>query len=166
MKVRKAPARFIRAGLVVLLAGACVSVTSAQGGFGGAAVTNRLDTLAASLALTDLQKKEVKTILDDVQNTAAPVRARLAATRAAVGAAIQAGKNQTEIDAAIRAYAIEVTAMTGIEVHALGRVLHVLTEQQAADIKTKGIRTPFFLTRGMFLDDKKWNVAPSGEQGY
>ena len=160
----------VRPLLVLLFVGAFAAPTPAQGpggfGGGGAATTNRLDTLTASLGLTDVQKKDVKTLLDEIHKNAAPVRVRLASTRAAIVAAIQAGKSQAEVDAAVSSYATEVTAMTEVEVDALARVLKLLSDQQRTDLQAKGIRTPFFLTRGMFLDDKKWNVVPSAEEGY
>lgn len=127
--------------------------------------TNRLDILAVSLGLTKEQKDTVKTQLDAEHKSAAPVRARLLSTRAAIVAAIQATKPQADIDAAAAAYAAEVTAMTQLEVKALAEVLAMLTPDQQTRARTNGIRTPFFLFRGIFLDDRRWNTAPAAS-GY
>jgi Spy/CpxP family protein refolding chaperone len=123
--------------------------------------TNRLDILAASLGLTKEQKSVVKTRLDAAHKGAAPVRARLLATRAAIAAAVQAGKPQTEVDSAVAAHAADIAAMTQLEVKALADVLAMLTPEQQNAARTKGIRTPFFLFRGIFLDNGRWNVEPA-----
>jgi Spy/CpxP family protein refolding chaperone len=122
--------------------------------------TNRLDILAASLGLTKEQKSSVKTRLDAAHKSAAPVRAQLLATRAAIAAAVQAGKPQSEIDAAVAAHAAEIGAMAQLEMKALAEVLGMLTPEQQTAARTKGIRTPFFLFRGIFLDNGHWNVEP------
>jgi Spy/CpxP family protein refolding chaperone len=127
--------------------------------------TNRLDILAVSLGLTKEQKDTVKSRIDAEHKGAAPVRARLLSTRAAIVAAIQAAKPQADIDAAVAAHAAEITAMTQLEVKALAEVLAMLTPDQQAKARTTGIRTPFFLFRGIFLDDRRWNVAPAAS-GY
>jgi Spy/CpxP family protein refolding chaperone len=122
--------------------------------------TNRLDILAASFDLTKDQKNTVKTQLDAAHKSAAPVRARLLSTRAAIVAAIRGGSQQAEVDAAVAAHAAEITAMTQLEVKALADVLTMLTPDQQAAARTNGIRVPFFLFRGIFLDNRRWNVEP------
>jgi len=122
--------------------------------------TNRLDILAASLGLTKEQKSAVKTQLDASHKSAAPVRARLLTTRAAIAAAVQAGKPQPDVDAAVAAHAAEMAAMAQLEIKSLAEVLAMLTPEQQAEARTKGIRTPFFLFRGIFLDNGRWNVEP------
>jgi Spy/CpxP family protein refolding chaperone len=122
--------------------------------------TNRLDILAASLTLTKEQKSAVKAQLDAAHKSAAPVRAQLLATRAAIAAAVQAGKPQADIDAAVAAHAAELTAMAQLEMKALAEVLAMLTPDQQNAARTNGIRTPFFLFRGIFLDNGRWNSEP------
>ena len=123
--------------------------------------TNRLDILAASLGLTKDQKVTVKTQLDAAHQSAAPARARLLSTRSAIAVAVQAGKPQAEVDAAVASHAAAITAMTQLEVKALAEVLAMLTPDQQTEARTKGIRTPFFLFRGIFLDNGHWNVEPA-----
>ena len=122
--------------------------------------TNRLDILAVSLGLTKEQKDTVKTRLDAAHKSAAPARTRLLSTRAAIVAAVQAGGPQASIDAAVAAHAAEITSMTQREVKALAEVLALLTPDQQDRARTTGIRTPFFLFRGIFLEGR-WNVAPA-----
>ena len=122
--------------------------------------TNRLDILAASLGLTKNQKAIVKTRLEAAHKNAAPVRASLLSTRSAIVAAVQAGKPQAEVDAAVAAYAAQISAMTQLEVKALADVLAGLTPEQQTAARTQGIRTPFFLFRGIFMDHARWNVEP------
>jgi hypothetical protein len=122
--------------------------------------TNRLDILAASFGLSKDQKNAVKTRLDSAHKEAAPVRARLLASRGAIVAALQAGKPQQDVDQTVAAHAADITAMTLLEVKALAEVLAMLTPEQQAAARTNGIRTPFFLFRSIFLDERRWNVAP------
>jgi hypothetical protein len=51
--------------------------------------------------------------------------------------------------------------MTQLEVKTLAELLLSLTPEQQAAARTNGIRTPFFLFRGIFLDDRRWNVEPA-----
>ena len=156
--------------LLLLLAGAAtgVPVVRAQGDLSAPTPTgrdpiptSRLDILVASLGLTKEQKSVVKTQLDAAHKSAAPVRARLLSTRSAIVAAVQAGKPRAEVDAAVAAHAAEITTMTQLEVKALAEVLAMLTPDQQTAARTKGIRTPFFLFRGIFLENGRWNVDPA-----
>jgi Spy/CpxP family protein refolding chaperone len=130
------------------------------GGFGGGspAQLTRLETLEAAFKLTKDEKKSVKTILDDAHKGAAPVRDALANAREAIAAAIQANKRQAEIDAAVSSYAEQAAAMTAVEMKALAQVVQALDPEQRAN--ANGMRTAFFLMRGMFLDSKRWDSVP------
>ena len=111
-----------------------------------------------SLTLSKDQKDDAKRIMEDASKTAEPARARLASTSAALGAAIQSGQ-QADIAAAVTAHAAEITTMTSLEMKTLARVLDLLTSEQRQTVQTTGIRAPFYLFRGAFLE-QKWNVAP------
>jgi Spy/CpxP family protein refolding chaperone len=119
---------------------------------------SRLEILANGFNLTKDQKKNVKTLLDDAHKGAAATREELASSHAAIGAAIAANKGQAEIDAAVKAYAKQAAAMTELEMKALADVLTHLEPEQ----RTNGaaIRSAFFMMRGIFLDDKKWDAVP------
>jgi Spy/CpxP family protein refolding chaperone len=119
---------------------------------------SRLEILANGFNLTKDQKKNVKTLLDDAHKGAAATREELASSHAAIGAAIAANKSQAEIDAAVKVYAKQAAAMTELEMKALAEVLTQLEPEQ----RTNGaaIRSAFFMMRGIFLDDKKWDAVP------
>jgi Spy/CpxP family protein refolding chaperone len=123
------------------------------------APTNRLDILAASLGLTKEQKNTAKALMEEASKNAAPVRARLASTRAALGTAITAGQSPTDIAAATKAHAAAISVMTSLEMKTLARVLDLLTPEQRAVVQKTGIRAPFYLFRGAFLEER-WNVTP------
>ncbi len=141
-----------------------------RGGRGGGTPTgeggyqfSRLEILANAFNLTKDQKKTVKALLDDAHKGAAPTREGLASSHAAIGAAIAANKGQAEIDAAVKQYAQHAAAMTELEMKALAQVLTQLEPEQ----RTNGaaIRSAFFMMRGIFLDDKKWDAVPDS-RGY
>ena len=121
--------------------------------------TKRLDILAQSLGMTKLQKDDLKIRIDAAHKAAAPARATLSTAHAAMMAAAGTGKPE-DLDAAVGAYAAALTTMTELEVKALAEVLATLTPEQQTAARTNGIRTSFFLFRGIFLDDKRWNVEP------
>jgi Spy/CpxP family protein refolding chaperone len=125
---------------------------------GGAYQFSRLEVLANSFSLTKDQKKAVKTLLDDAHKAAAPTRDALASSHAAIATAIAANKGQAEIDAAVKQYAQQAAAMASLEMKALAQMLTQLDPEQ----RTNGaaVRTAFFLMRGIFLDDKKWDAVP------
>ena len=122
---------------------------------------SRLDALEQDFTLTKDQKKAIKTLLDGAHKNAAPVRDGLTKTRTAVAAAIQGGKGQAEIDAAVNAYGEQAAAMTTIEVKALADVMKALTPEQRA--KNAAVSSAFFMMRGAFLDNKKWDDVPNGK---
>jgi hypothetical protein len=127
--------------LVTLLVAGMASAQRGGGGGGrggmgnnmpmaGAARVNRLDLLGQVLNLTKDQKKDVKTIMDDGQKEAAPLRDQLAKSRAEVAAAIQAGKSQDAVDQAIKAYADVQTQMTAVEMKAFAGIYKDLDSGQ------------------------------------
>jgi hypothetical protein len=162
------PAIFGACAVVVVAATLAVPTFAQRGGGrgGGGTVTfqlTRLEILASGFDLNKDQKRAVKTILDDAHKSAAPVRERLTSTRAAIAAAIQAGKEQTEIDRAIGDYAEQAAAMTALEMTTLAHVIETLDRAQRGN--SAGIRTAFFLMRGIFLDKKRWDDVPDS-RGY
>jgi hypothetical protein len=155
----------------VLVATVATSGVAQRGGRGGGETgggpmtleLSRLEQLTVTFKLTKDQKQSVKALLDDAQKNAAPIRDGLTETRNAIAAAIQGGKDQSEIDKAVTGYAAQVTAMTELEMRALARVLQTLDKDQAAN--AAGVQTAFFMVRGMFLA-KKWDVIPDGSYRY
>ena len=138
-----------------------------QRGGGGAPPTpleqTRLNILESAFTLNKDQKKAVKTILDEAHKSAAPVREALSTTHAAIAAAIQSNRSQEVVDAAVNEYAQQAAAMTAIEMQALAQVLQTLEQEQRAN--GAGVRSAFFLMRGIFLDNKRWDDVPDS-RGY
>jgi hypothetical protein len=50
--------------------------------------------------------------------------------------------------------------MTALEMQALAQVLQTLDQEQRAN--GAGVRSAFFLMRGIFLDNKRWDDTPDG----
>ena len=121
---------------------------------------SRLDTLDVNFKLTKDQKKTIKGILDDAQKNAAPIREGLTKSHAAIAAAVQGNKGQAEIDAAVKSYAEQATAMATLEMKALADVMKVLDAEQRAN--NAAVSSAFFLLRGAFLDNKRWDDIPDG----
>jgi Spy/CpxP family protein refolding chaperone len=154
-------------GLALLLTSAVVAQRGGRGGGGGGggmvASTNRLDILTTVFTLDKDQKNKVKTILDDGYKGTAPVRGQLTTARTAIAAAIQAGKPQAEIDKLVHDYAVQATAMTSAEMKALADITRVLNDEQKGN--ASAAVGALYLMRGMFINDKKWNISPDG-RGY
>ena len=167
MTRRIVPRRSIGLLTALVFLGISVSPHAQRGGRGGGGGTptgeggyqySRLEFLANGFNLTKDQKKTVKGLLDDAHKAAAPTREALASSHAAIGAAIAANKGPAEIDAAVKEYAKQAAAMTELEMKTLADVLTHLEPDQ----RTNGaaIRSAFFMMRGIFLDDKKWDAVP------
>jgi Spy/CpxP family protein refolding chaperone len=163
---------FVLAALVlVALPTSSTAVSAAQKGGGGGrggggnialgSSQGRLDILEQAFTLTKEQKKTVKTLMDDAHKSAAPAREGLVRTRAAVAAAVQGNKSAAEIDAAVKSYAEQSAAMAGVEMKALADIMKVLDATQRAN--NAAISRVFFMMRGAFLDNKKWDDIPDGK---
>ena len=127
--------------LLLALALACASISFAQGKKGGggksqdmpmmAASVNRMDQLSDSLKLDKEEKKQIKTIMDDAQKEAAPVRDEMEKDRLSVAQAVAGGK-QEEIAAATKSYGSAESQMAGIEMNAFAKVYQALDKEQQA----------------------------------
>jgi Spy/CpxP family protein refolding chaperone len=123
----------------------------------------RLDLLIDTFKLTKDQEKSVKMLIDEAGKTATPIREALTKARPAIVAAIQSGRGPAGIDAAVKAYAVQATAMTALEMRTLARLTQVLSPEQRAD--QAALRSAFFLVRGAFIN-RNWNEAPNPDKGY
>lgn len=157
-----------RVGLITLLTLSVAASAEAQrggGGFGGSVPSSsmedftRLERLELVFTLDRDQKREVKNLFDATHKSAAPIREGLTKTRDALGNAIKAARPQEEIDAAIRAYAEQSTKMVELEAKSLAELLAMLTPEQRGN--GAAIQTAFFLVRGMFLDNRRWDAVPT-----
>ena len=146
----------------LLLAGVlAASLASAQrGGKGGGSspmsipmdsTPNKLEMLTNTFKLSKDQKKLVKTVLDEGQKEAAPVRDEAAKSRQAIGAAVSAGKSQDEIDKLVKSHADIESQMAGIEMRAFARIFKELDKEQQPRAQVL-----FQMMNGIFKN-KNWN---------
>lgn len=145
------------------------TVSDAQKGRGAnirsiVAPQSRLIAMEKSFELTKDQKNAVKLLMDTAHKDAAPIREGLIRTHAALGAAVQANKDQAETDAASKAYAEQAAAMAAAEMKAMAGVMKLLTEAQRGN--SAAISSTFFNFRGAFLDNKKWDDVPESRVRY
>jgi hypothetical protein len=151
----------------ILVAAACLlgpavhtAAAQGRGGFGGRGDSfplSRMEMLTENFKLEGENKKQVKAVLDAAHKSAEPVRAALLSTHAALGAAVQAGKSAAEIDAAAKAYAEQVSAMSRIEMEAIAKVLSIADPELK---NTAAVQSAFYMARGMFLKKGKWDEIP------
>jgi len=91
--------------------------------------TSRMDQFTQILKLDKDEKKAVKTIMDDAQKEATPVKDQMEKGRLAIAQAVAGGK-QEEIDAAVKGYAGVETQMAGIEMNAFAKLYNALDKEQ------------------------------------
>jgi len=127
-----------------------------RGASGG--LVGRLDIFTTLFGLDGDQKKEIRGWLDEAHKSTAPARKGLLETRAALATVIQSGGDQAAIDAAAAAYAVHVTTMTDAEMTMLARIIQRLTPEQRGN--QRAISTGFGLMRGIFVNDRKWDIVP------
>src|SRR5580658_10247640 len=99
-----------------------------KGGGGGMMQQSSLDRMGQFeqiLKLDKDEKKQVKSIMDDAQKEATPVKDQMEKGRLAVAQAVAGGK-QDEIDGATKSYAAAETQMAGIEMNAFAKIYKLL----------------------------------------
>lgn len=141
----------------VMLASAAFAQRGGRGGGGGGMslptagpfIKNHLEQMTDILQLSKEQKKDIKTLMDDAQKEAAPLRDQLVKGRAQVAAAIQSG-DQAKVDAAMKSYSEIDAQMTAIEMKAFAGIYKTLD----ADQKQKS-RAVFVMLPGIFTH-KNW----------
>jgi Spy/CpxP family protein refolding chaperone len=146
--------------LLVFLALATLTFGQGKKGGGGGggqgnipamgASTSKMDQFSTMLKLDKDEKKQIKTIMDDAQKEATPVRDQMEKGRLAIAVAVAGGK-QEDIDAANKTYAVAGTQMAGIEMNAFAKFYQALDKDQQA--KTQPI---FGMFVGIFKN-KNWN---------
>jgi hypothetical protein len=147
----------------LLLAGIlAATLASAQRGGGGRGAStgplspmggqaDKLAMLTDTLKLNKDQKKLVKTILDEGQKEAAPLRDEATKSRQAIGEAISAGKSQAEIDQLVKSQAAIDSRMAEIEMRAFVKIYQGLDKDQQP-----GAQVLFQMMNGIFKN-KNWN---------
>ncbi len=137
------------------------TMASAQRGGGGRGASNtpimmstssdKLTILTNSLKLNKDQKKLVKTVLDEGQKEAAPLRDEAIKGRQAIGEAVSAGKSQDEIDQLVKSHAAIESQMAGIEMKAFVKIYQELDKEQQSKAQVL-----FDMMNGIFMG-KNWN---------
>jgi hypothetical protein len=133
-----------------------------EGGLGGGSrggagiqmphVVSRMDQISETLKLNKEQKKEVKSILDEAQKEASPVRDQLLKSQLAIGEAIQGGKSQDDdLKPLIASQAALQAQMAGIELSAFAKIYKLLDNGQQPQT-----RAVFPMMKGIF-NGKNWN---------
>jgi Spy/CpxP family protein refolding chaperone len=121
-----------------------------RGGLTGHA-TGRLDLISDTLKLDKDQKKKVKTIMDDGQKEATPVKDQMIKARMAIAEAVAAGKGKDEIDKAAAAYAAAEARMHQIELTAFAKIYQALEKDQQAKVR------PVFAMMSGIFKGRNWN---------
>jgi hypothetical protein len=150
---------FFRLLLTVILATAPVFAQRGGGGRSGGEDmsgmftpgTTRLDIITQVMQLNKDQKKFVKTTFDAAQKEAAPVRDQLTKSHLAIGAAVQAGKSQEEVNGLISSHTALEIQMTEIELKAFAKVYLQFDKTQQGQAGAL-----FQMMKGMF-SEKNWN---------
>jgi len=152
----------IRMLLMVILASAPVFAQRGGGGGrgGGGEMSGvftpgvtRLDIITQVLQLNKDQKQFTKTAFDAAQKEAAPVREQLTKSHLGIGAAVQTGKSQEEVNALIRSHTALEIQMTEIELKAFTKVYLQLDKTQQGQASAL-----FQMMKGMFAE-RNWNTV-------
>jgi len=112
---------------------------------------DKLAILTDDLKLNKDQKKLVKTVLDEGQKEAAPLRDEAVKSRQAIGEAVSAGKSQDEIDKLVKSQADIESQMAGVEMRAFVKIYKELDKQQQSSAQIL-----FQMMNGIFKG-KNWN---------
>jgi Spy/CpxP family protein refolding chaperone len=122
----------------------------------GMARQEPIDQLAQILKLNRDQKKDVKEILDDTQKEITPLRENLTKSREQIGAAIESGKGQAEIDGAVKSYSDIEAQVSTVEAKAFSKIFSGLDADQKANAQA-------LVNSLMFMHEvfkrKNWNTA-------
>jgi hypothetical protein len=152
---------FFRLLLAGILAATLASAQRGGGGGGRGAsagpimmgnTADKLTTLTDTLKLNKDQKKVVKTVLDEGQKEAAPLRDQATKSRQAIAEAVSAGKSQDEIDQLVKSHAAIESQMAGIEMKAFVTIYQGLDKDQ----QSKAGQVLFPMMSGIFKS-KNWN---------
>ena len=152
---------FFRLLLAGILAATLASAQRGGGGGGrgasgapimmGGGQADKLSMLTDALKLSKDQKKLVKTILDEGQKDATPLREEAIKSRLAIGEAISTRKSQDEIDQLVKSHAAIESQMAGIEMKAFVKIYQGLDKDQQPQAQVL-----FQLMSGIFKN-KNWN---------
>ncbi len=92
---------------------------------------NKMEQFTQILKLDKDEKKQVKSIMDEAQKEAAPLRDQMEKGRLALAQAAASGK-QEDITAAAKSYGASESQMAGIEMNAFAKIYQALDKDQQA----------------------------------
>ena len=150
---------FFRLLLAGILAATLASAQRGGGGGRGASsapimmgnTPDKLAMLTDTFKLNKDQKKMVKTVLDEGQKDATPLREEAIKSRLAIGEAISAHKSQDEIDQLVKSHAAIESQMADIEMKAFVKIYQGLDKDQQPRAQVL-----FQMMSGIFKN-KNWN---------
>src|SRR5271157_714133 len=116
-------------------------------------VPTPMERISELFNLNKDQKKQVKSIMDDGQKEAIPVRDQMIKGRQTIAQAVASGKSQDEIGAAIKEYAAAQTQMAQIELRAVGKIYQALDKDQQS--KAAPLQALLGMVNGIFKN-KNW----------
>jgi Spy/CpxP family protein refolding chaperone len=90
---------------------------------------SHMDQFTKILKLDKDGKKQVKSIMDEAQKEATPVKDQMEKGRLAIAQAVAGGK-QEELDASEKSYAVTATQMASIEMNAFTKIYKLLDKEQ------------------------------------
>jgi Spy/CpxP family protein refolding chaperone len=111
---------------------------------------NKMERIEAMLKLNKEQRKQVKSVFDDAQKQAAPLRDQMIKGRMAIAGAIQAGKTEDEVRQAVNSFAALESQMASIEMNAFAKVYKTIDPDQR-----KAASPVFAMMPGLFRN-KNW----------
>lgn len=120
----------------------------------GPARMNRLDVLTNYLKLSKDQRKDLKSIMDEGQKEAGPLRDQMVKGRGEIAVAVQSGKPEA-VDPAVKSYADLETKMTAIEMKAFADLYKMLDSDQRGKS-----RLVFMMMNGVFKGKNWTEVEP------
>jgi len=116
----------------------------------------RFERISEILRLSKDEKKQVKSILDDAQAEAAPLRDELVKSHEQIAKAVEAGKSQDDINPLVNSHAALEARMAVIEMKAFTRIYQALNEEQKAEQKSM---SQLFMMMPHLFQRKNWNAA-------
>jgi hypothetical protein len=126
------------------------------GGGGGMSMRPQMPTpferITTAFTLTKEQKKDFKSLIDEISKEAAPVREQIVQSRAQLLAAAQAGKSQAELKKLADSHAGLMARMTHLEMTAFGKICAKSSDAQ----RKQGAAALFTTVQGLFMK-KNWD---------
>src|SRR5689334_11952585 len=96
--------------------------------------TNRIDMIANMLKLSKDQKNQVKSVMDESQKQANPIRDEMAKSREAIATAVEGGKSQDEVNQLVSRYSELQGQMTEIEAKSFVAIAKSLEPDQRGNL--------------------------------